>query len=356
MEVQAAAGDDTHPPHRPVGRPHGRADAGRRAGAGAGRRRHRPQRLAAQHGRGRAQGHPHRRHRPARARRRRDPVRRQGADRASQRGTSDASTCRRAVPCAARRWCAPRARSPIAASISAVRRGSSRRSASSAPRGAARRRGPRREARRPAGRARASCATSPTSTSSTRRSWSSSSAWGPSRRRTSSRSSSAASGRRCRASWSRSASGRSARPRPRRWRSTSAPSTRIMAASEEQLMEVRDVGPEVAASIHQFFAEKQNRAVIERLLDGGRPTRPRSTGRRAALGEEVRPHRRTRQPDAPRGAAADRGARRAGRVERQQGDRLRRGRRRPRLEAAPRPRSSASGPSTRTAFRKLVDA
>jgi DNA ligase (NAD+) len=32
---------------------------------------------------------------------------------------------------------------------------------------------------------------------------------------------------------------------------------------------VRDVGPEVAASIAQFFQEEQNRAVIERLLAAG---------------------------------------------------------------------------------------
>jgi DNA ligase (NAD+) len=44
---------------------------------------------------------------------------------------------------------------------------------------------------------------------------------------------------------------------------------RIMEASEEQLQEVRDVGPEVAASIRRFFDEKQNRKVIRRLLDAG---------------------------------------------------------------------------------------
>jgi len=43
----------------------------------------------------------------------------------------------------------------------------------------------------------------------------------------------------------------------------------IMDASEEQLQEVRDVGPEVAESIRQFFAERQNRRVIKRLLDAG---------------------------------------------------------------------------------------
>lgn len=44
---------------------------------------------------------------------------------------------------------------------------------------------------------------------------------------------------------------------------------RIMQASEEALQEVRDVGPEVAASIRRFFEEKQNRKVIQRLLDAG---------------------------------------------------------------------------------------
>src|SRR2546427_5082923 len=44
---------------------------------------------------------------------------------------------------------------------------------------------------------------------------------------------------------------------------------RLMDASEEELQEVRDVGPEVAASIRRFFAEKQNRKVIQRLLDLG---------------------------------------------------------------------------------------
>jgi len=44
---------------------------------------------------------------------------------------------------------------------------------------------------------------------------------------------------------------------------------RLMAASREDMQEVRDVGPEVAASIHQFFAEKQNRKVIARLLAAG---------------------------------------------------------------------------------------
>jgi DNA ligase (NAD+) len=54
---------------------------------------------------------------------------------------------------------------------------------------------------------------------------------------------------------------------------------RLMGADAEALEEVRDVGPEVAASIHRFFAEPRNRSVIERLLAAGvRPapvTRPK---------------------------------------------------------------------------------
>jgi DNA ligase (NAD+) len=43
----------------------------------------------------------------------------------------------------------------------------------------------------------------------------------------------------------------------------------IMSASEEQLQAVRDVGPEVARSIAHFFAQKQNRSVIDKLLKAG---------------------------------------------------------------------------------------
>lgn len=39
----------------------------------------------------------------------------------------------------------------------------------------------------------------------------------------------------------------------------------LMKAGEEEIMEVPDVGPVVAKSVHQFFAERHNREVIERL-------------------------------------------------------------------------------------------
>jgi DNA ligase (NAD+) len=42
-----------------------------------------------------------------------------------------------------------------------------------------------------------------------------------------------------------------------------------MAADEAQLLEVADVGPVVAASVAQFFAEPHNREVIEQLRAAG---------------------------------------------------------------------------------------
>jgi DNA ligase (NAD+) len=63
----------------------------------------------------------------------------------------------------------------------------------------------------------------------------------------------------------------------------------IMDAGEEDLQEIRGIGPEVAESVHHFFSNKRNRKVIERLLKAGvRPVaEERPSGPRPLDGETV---------------------------------------------------------------------
>ena len=44
---------------------------------------------------------------------------------------------------------------------------------------------------------------------------------------------------------------------------------RILAASEEELAAIEGVGPIIAASVHQFFAQETNRDIIEKLRESG---------------------------------------------------------------------------------------
>jgi DNA ligase (NAD+) len=54
---------------------------------------------------------------------------------------------------------------------------------------------------------------------------------------------------------------------------------KVVAASEEELREVRDVGPEVARAIVEFFAEPRNREQVRRLLEAGvRPLAQKRAG------------------------------------------------------------------------------
>ncbi len=63
----------------------------------------------------------------------------------------------------------------------------------------------------------------------------------------------------------------------------------IMGAAEDELQEIHGIGPEVAASVHHFFASARNRKVIDRLLKAGvRPAaEARPSGPRPLDGETV---------------------------------------------------------------------
>lgn len=63
----------------------------------------------------------------------------------------------------------------------------------------------------------------------------------------------------------------------------------LLDATEEDLQQIKGIGPEVAAAVHAFFANKRNRKVLERLAAAGvRPVRPaKRTGPQPLAGQTV---------------------------------------------------------------------
>ncbi len=109
----------------------------------------------------------------------------------------------------------------------------------------------------------------------------------------------------------------------------------IMHADEEALQEAEEVGPKVAESIHQFFHEQRNKKLVEELREAGLTFTHaiRKKDRRRAHGQDLCAHRHAAQPGARRSQGAHRiRGRQSDRLGEQE-DRLRRGRRRSRLEA-----------------------
>ncbi|HRB80876.1 MAG TPA: NAD-dependent DNA ligase LigA [Nitrospira sp.] len=52
---------------------------------------------------------------------------------------------------------------------------------------------------------------------------------------------------------------------------------KLMSATQEELLQVREIGPEISASLTSFFSEERNRAVIARLIERGLTIAPPST-------------------------------------------------------------------------------
>ena len=100
----------------------------------------------------------------------------------------------------------------------------------------------------------------------------------------------------------------------------------LMAASEEELQAVNEIGPRVSQSIREFFDEPKNVALVERLRDAGLTFKgKKKAARHGAGGQNVRSHRNAGAAHARRSQEADRRCRRQGRGIGQQEDGLRGG-------------------------------
>ena len=74
---------------------------------------------------------------------------------------------------------------------------------------------------------------------------------------------------RCGGCWSRCPSGTSGRPRPGRWPSSSARSTAIRAASQEELAAAEGVGPTIADAVIEWFAVDWHRQIVDKWAAAG---------------------------------------------------------------------------------------
>ena len=99
--------------------------------------------------------------------------------------------------------------------------------------------------------------------------------------------------------------------------------TAFYAATPEDFLAVRDVGPTMATALHDFFQSERNRARIDALLAVGvEPQAARGDRRGALQRQDGGAHRNAGRDDARRGQGGGGAPRRQGLGERLQEDRL----------------------------------
>ena len=112
---------------------------------------------------------------------------------------------------------------------------------------------------------------------------------------------------------------------------------RLRSMSLAELEGIPEVGPIVAASVHEYFQEPENARMIDELAEAGVkpvPLERRQTDRQARLRrQDFRADRHSAKAKSRRGGIADQGAWRQNQRFRIQGDELRFSRRRPRQQA-----------------------